>query len=668
VNKYTNQQFITKQTMTSSFHTPRITSGFWGKRLEMNAYEAIFYQWEQLEQSRCIDNFRITAGQIDGFREGYFFADSDAYKWLDAASRILASTPDPKLKKLVDGLITLLESVQMPDGYIYTYNQIHFPGQRWVDLQIEHELYCLGHLIEAGVSHLAATGETRLLDLVRRAADLLARDFMDASPAFTDGHEEIELALIKLYRVTDEKSYLELSRRLLERRGRIPLFPLHIFKEKSNYDKRVKIVNEQRAAYIAKHPEHADFKLPGDNPSKKPPYAGIRQMLDQLSGKYFQQHTPVRKLTVPVGHSVRFGYLETAAAMLARETGDHELQKTLESAWERMVTRRMYVTGGLGALPFTEGFGRDYELDPEYAYAETCAALASMFWSDEMSRLTGHPRYDDLFEWQLYNAASVGIGMDGRSYFYNNPLACRGGLARAGWYLVPCCPPNLSRTWASLGGYLYRETKGELTLQQYVTSAIHLDWGTLNVDSGLPWTGEIRLTFDLPQPHQTTLHLRIPSWADTFTLTLNGSPLKPDSVTEAAPASETACGYSPLAARTLSINRTWSPGDKLDLTLDMPLRFHRQHKRVPGCGGMDALSRGPLVYCLESVDNPLDLFPVTVKRDSLKPVYDDALLGGIWKIAGSTPDGTPLTFIPYMLWGNRGASQMNVFFRTSDYY
>jgi uncharacterized protein len=648
--------------MPSSLHTPRITGGFWGKRLEMNAREAIFYQWEQLVQSRCIDNFRIAAGQIDGFREGYFFADSDAYKWLDAASRILAANPGPKLKQLVDDLISLLEAVQMPDGYIYTYNQIHFPGQRWVDLQIEHELYCLGHLIEAGVSHHAATGETRLLAIVRRVADLLVHDFMDASSAFTDGHEEIELALIKLYRATGEKNHLELSRRLLERRGRIPFFPLHIFREKSNYDKRVKIVNEQRTAYIAKHPEHAAFKLPADNPSKKPPNAGLRQMLDQLSGKYFQQHTPVRRLTVPVGHSVRFGYLETAVAMLARETGDRELQQTLESAWERMVARRMYVTGGLGALPFTEGFGRDYELDPEYAYAETCAALASLFWCREMALLTGRPRYDDLFEWQLYNSASVGIGMDGRSYFYNNPLLCRGGLSRAGWYLVPCCPPNLSRTWASLGEYLHHEDDDGLHLGQYVTSAIQLDWGTLNVDSGLPWTGEIRLTFDLSQPHLTTLHLRIPSWADSFILTLNSSPLTPDHVTEVESAPEIACGYSPFASRTLSIIRAWSPGDTLVLTLDMPLRFHRQHKKVPSCGGMDALSRGPLVYCLESVDNPLDLFPVTVNRDSLRPEYDASLLGSIWKITGETTDGQPLTFIPYMLWGNRGASQMNVFF------
>jgi uncharacterized protein len=647
-----------------SLHDVHITGGFWGKRLEMNAREAIFYQWEQLEKSSCINNFRIAAGQMEGFREGFFFADSDAYKWLDAASRILASSPDPRLTRLVDDFISLLGAAQMDDGYLYTYNQIHFPGERWGNLQIEHEFYCLGHLIEAGISHQAATGERRLLDIVRRAADLLVHDFIDASPACTDGHEEIELALIRLYRATGEALYLELARRLLERRGRIPFFPLHILKEFNRYQKRAKTVNGRRAAYIAEHPKHAAFKLPGDNPSKKPPFANLRRQLDQLNGKYFQQHTPLRHMTIPVGHSVRFGYLETAAAMLIRVNGDVGLQKALETAWEHMVTRRMYVTGGLGALPFTEGFGRDYELDPEYAYAETCAALGSLFWNREMSLLTGQPRYDDLFEWQLYNAASVGIGADGRSYFYNNPLTCRGGITRAGWYAVPCCPSNLSRTWASLGQYSCSLGKDELRLQQYISGSIWLEEGTLRVESGLPWSGEVRLVFDLPQPRPTALGLRLPGWADAYTLSLNGAPLQADSVTGLASIPETACGYSPHAARTLRITRTWAPGDELTLVLDMPIRLHRQHRKVPSCGGMDAVSRGPLVYCLESVDNPLDIFSVIVEPDLLTPVFDETLLGGVWKIEGRSEEGAPLTFIPYMLWGNRGESQMTVFVRT----
>lgn len=641
-----------------------ITSGFWRARLEMNAREAIFYQWQQLETSGCIDNFRIACGQKEGFREGYFFADSDAYKWLDAAARILALDPAPKLKALVDDLVTLLEAVQESDGYIYTYNQIHFPGQRWVNLQIEHEFYCLGHLIEAGIAHHAATGETRLLTLVRRAADLLVHDFMLASAAQTDGHEEIELALIRLYRHTGEKNYLELARRLLERRGRIPFFPLHIWSENQRYEKRSWQVREQRAAYIETHPEHAAFKLPGGNPSKKPPLADLRQKIDQMSGKYFQQHAPLRQMTVPVGHSVRWGYLETAAAMLVRETGDAGLQKTLETAWERMVSRRMYVTGGLGALPFTEGFGRDYELDPEYAYAETCAALASLFWNREMSLLTGDPRYDDLFEWQLYNAASVGIGADGRSYFYNNPLTCRHGITRQGWFLVPCCPSNLSRVWAWLGEEIFRRDSGSLWVRHYISSRLEVENGEIHLGSGFPWDGNVTLRFEISQPLQTTLHLRIPSWAASFTLSLNATSLQPDTVRRAASPSETACGYNPAAARSASITRAWNPGDRLDITFEMPIRLFRQDKRLPRCGGQAAVSRGPLVYCLESVDNPaVDIFNVDLDPASLEPVHDETLFGGLTKLTGRTRAGQPLIFIPYLAWGNRGESQMTVFAR-----
>lgn len=649
-----------------------ITSGFWHDRLEMNARQAIFYQWEQLEASGCLDNFRIACGQKEGFREGYFFADSDAYKWLDAASRILAFSPNPKLKSLVDDLITLLEAVQQPDGYLYTYNQIHFPGQRWVVLQIEHEFYCLGHLIEAGIAHHLATGETRLLALVRRAADLLVRDFMIATAAQTDGHEEIELALIRLYRHTGEKSYLELARRFLERRGRIPFFPLHILKVNRLYEKRRQQVREMRAAYIEKHPEHAAFQLPGDNLSKKPPFADQRRKLDQLSGKYFQQHAPIRQMTVPVGHSVRWGYLETAVAMLMRETGDAELQKTLETAWEHMVTRRMYVTGGLGALPFTEGFGRDYELDPEYAYAETCAALASLFWNREMALHTGNPRYDDLFEWQIYNAASVGIGLDGRSYFYNNPLTCRGGIRRQGWFLVPCCPSNLSRTWAWLGEDIFDRDAGNLWVRQYISSRLKVENGEIQLTSGLPWDGSVTLRFEISAPLHTTLHLRIPSWADSFTLTLNGAPLEPVAVQPAGFASQrfsaaqhvTACGYNPAAARAAAFTRNWQPGDRLELTFQMPIRLLRQDKRLPRCGGQVAVSRGPLVYCLESLDNPsLDIFNVDLDPASLKPTHDETLPGGVTKLTGQTKTGQPLVFIPYLAWGNRGESQMTVFVR-----
>jgi DUF1680 family protein len=639
----------------------RVTGGFWGERLAMNTHEALAHQWEQLERTRCIDNFRIAAGWIDGFREGLFFADSDLYKWLDAAARTLAGCPDPVLQQRVDDLIALLAAAQMADGYLYTYNQILFPGRRWVNLCVEHELYCHGHFIEAGVAHHAATGDARLLTLVRRSADLLVRDFMDATPDRTDGHEEIEIALIRLSRVTGDARYRELARRLLERRGRTRGYALTVLRQTVSAGRRMWAVARRRKAFVDTHPEGAGVHLPAAHTPTIPPLAWLRLVHSLLSGKLFQQHAPLRRQSVPVGHAVRFTYLETAAAMLSRDTGDTDLRAVLERAWAHMVTRRMYVTGGLGSLPLVEGFGRDDELDPEIAYAETCAAIGSLLWNHEMALLTGRPQYEDLFEWQLYNAAAVGIGIGGRSYFYNNPLTSRGRVARAAWFRVPCCPSNLSRTWAALGQYAYHVGDNALHVAQYVTSDIDLDWGRVAVDSGLPWRGAVRLRVERAAPQRTTLSLRLPAWSDAYELRLNGGPIQPDGVTESGSIHPTACGYAPHGARALPVSRVWLPGDVLDLALGMPIRLHRQHRNVPGCGGMNAVSRGPLVYCLESVDNPLDIFDVVVERASLTPADDAALLGGICKIDGCTVDGAPLTFIPYMLWGNRGPSLMTVF-------
>src|SRR5512138_2146320 len=240
-----------------------INDAFWSPRLNVNATRAIFHQWEQLEATRCIDNFRIAAGEKDGFREGWFFADSDAYKWLDAASRIYALHPQPKLASLMDSLISLIARTQMDDGYIFTYNQLHFPNQRWVNLQVEHELYCHGHLIEAGVSHVEATGRRELLDLCIKAADLIVRDFLHAPNDKTCGHEEIEIALIRLYRVTGKEEHLELAQRFVERRGQIPFFPIHMLRQLRNHNRRKEYVNGLRQAYLIQHPEHKSFQLPG---------------------------------------------------------------------------------------------------------------------------------------------------------------------------------------------------------------------------------------------------------------------------------------------------------------------------------------------------------------------------------------------------------------------
>ena len=626
-----------------------ITDSFWSPRLTVNAQKAIFHQWEQLEVTRCIDNFRLATGEKDGFREGWFFADSDAYKWLDAASRIYALHADPQLASLMDSLISLIARAQMSDGYIFTYNQLHFPGQRWVNLQVEHELYCHGHLIEAGVSHYEATGHRDLLDLCIKAADLLVHDFLNASNDKTCGHEEIELALMRLYLVIGEKDYLELARQFVERRGRTPFYGIQWWLQCEDFLKRKAHVEQLRQEHIAKHPEYASFRLPGNNYTKQPRFSKLRNRINALRGLYAQQHAPIRKQTVPVGHSVRFGYLETAIAMLCREKPDETLLSAMEQVWERMVTRRMYITGGLGAAPGLEGFGNDYELDPEYAYAETCASLASLFWNWEMALITRDARYSDLFEWQLYNATNVGMGQNGDTYLYNNPLSVHQGVTRQGWYVVPCCPSNLSRTFADLGKYIYSFEKDNLWIHQYISSETTVDVGVpvkVRIESELPWDGKVRVFINPEQKTEFALKLRMPSWV----------------VSNSSDKLSTASGNDPREANYQTIRRVWTPEvETLDFNFDMSIKLRRAHPKVRGHAGKVTITRGPLVYCLESVDNPdMDIFTVQLDPDSLRDEFVPDLLGGCVVIHGKTMAGRPLKFIPYFLWANRGESQMTV--------
>ena len=658
-----------------------ILPGFWFERQQVNAGRAIFHQWDMLEASGCLNNFRLAAGEAEVWREGSFFADSDAYKWLEAAARIwgagiLATDQAARLGEQMEALIALLGRAQSPDGYLFTYNQIHFPGVRWQNLQIEHELYCHGHLIEAGVSHFESTGQLSLLSLVRKAADRIVEDFRGKGALFTPGHEEIELALLRLFEVTQEPSYLELAQQFLEQRGRIPFFARQVTLQDQQVKQRKAQVRQARQAYLQAHPEFKPFQLPPGNRSEQPPHPRLRWYLSGLSGRYNQQHAPLRQQTTPEGHAVRFTYLETAAAMLARLSGDRTLLPPLQAAWEHMVTRRMYVTGGLGSQPATEGFGADYDLVPEYAYAETCAALGSLFWSWEMSRLTGEARYSDLFEWQLYNAAAVGMGMDGTTYLYNNPLRCRSGVTRQAWYAVPCCPSNLSRTWAGLGKCIYSAEPGGMRLHQYIDSAWQVEVRLANggtaalqveLETGLPWEGWAKLKLvHVPEPLEAfVIHLRQPAWAGGMSVRWRGEPLLSVSPVAQPKWDQAAGGYDPRPAAFHALRQEWASGDELSITFEMPVQLRRAHPRVEGHRYKVAVTRGPLVYCLESVDNPgMDLFSERLDLRTVSPEWDEELLGGIIRLDAMTIQAERLTFIPYCLWGNRGPSSMTVWVRT----
>ena len=300
---------------------------YWSPRQETNAARAIFHQWEQLEASGCIDNFRIAAGEKTGWREGWFFADSDAYKWLEAAAKIFARHPDSKLADRMDELLGLLARARSAGGYLFTYNQIHFPGDRWVNLQIEHELYCHGHLIEACVSHHESTGRPESLELAKSAAGLLVQQFLGKGPLCTPGHEEVEIALLRLFRLTGEASYLNLARQFLERRGRTRGFGFSVLRQWRNSTERGRIIQQKRAEFFQAHRMDPVARLPPPNEAKQPPGIALRWYAGTFSGKYFQQHAPIRKQTVPVGHAVRFGYLQTAAALLHRFAPDAGLIK-----------------------------------------------------------------------------------------------------------------------------------------------------------------------------------------------------------------------------------------------------------------------------------------------------------------------------------------------------
>lgn len=654
------------------FGNVKISDRFWNPRLEMNGKTAIFYQWEQLENTKNIDNFRILAGDKTGFRRGFFYCDSDAFKWLDAASRIYANTKDEKLKQKIDELTDLIQRCQDDDGYIYTYNQMHFPDMMWKNLQIEHELYCLGHLIEAGVYHNYATGEKKLLECAKKSANLIYRDFIRRGPKFTPGHQEIEIALLLLGKSLDDEEsgekYTALAEQLLMKRGKIDNFFKHMAGNALSQLRRARGVKKQLKAFEKKHPDAVEFSLPEHVKSKMPLGLGFRSLHLFGSGKYNQQHKPVIEQTVPEGHSVRYAYMMTGATKLLRTCPNGDLLKTIENAWDHMVQKRMFPTGGIGSIPIIEGFGYDYELNPFYAYCETCAALGCLFWNWELTLVTNKPKFSDLFEWQLYNASLSGIALNGTSYLYRNPLASKEDIKRESWYGTPCCPSNVSRFWASLGKYLIGYDESNIWCHQYIGHAVSVPIAGktvgINMESSFPWKGKAKMTFEVPDPVEFNLWIRIPSWCSGYSIKVNGHIYEEDNDFTPKSVIHTACGYNPYDATEKMIKRTWNDGDTIEIEYKMDIRILSFHSRVKSGKDRALLTRGPVVYCLESVDNPeIDIFTDIIDSDSLKARKVSQLLNGIVKIEGKTQTGKIVNAIPYYAWANRGLSSMNTYLR-----
>ncbi len=638
---------------------PVPSSQFWQHTFEVTQLTSLNHQWNQLEKSGCLNNFRIVAGQISGFREGWVFADSDAYKWLDAACRLYASYPSNELLGRIDTIIGLVKSVQMPDGYINTFNQFHFPGQRWVNLQVEHEMYCLGHLLEAIASHYKTFAEANTLRIGTRIGDLLLRDFPSPTAIECDGHQEIEIGLVRLFEVTGKTAYLEQSRKFLAARGTDRFFWYTSHIQKSNYLHRKKAVEHQRQLFLQKNPGFAFSTLPPNNESKEPALGWLWRKMEELSGTYLQQHTPIGQQLEPLGHSVRFGYMQTALVQNYNHGWQNGPLQTSITAWDRMVSQKMSVSGGLGAYPWNEGFGPDGELDPEIAYNETCAALASMFWSAELAKVTNQACYADLFEWQLYNAALVGIGLNGDTFLYNNPLEVNIDIQRRAWYSVPCCPPNLSRTIASLSAYTIRETKKSVFIDQYIP----MKNDTVQIKSGFPFDGKVVINFS-KESLEKSVFIRIPSWVfhssgPTSSLMINGISVPVNA--GATPNRPAQGGYDPRLSNYLDASELLRSDGALEIAFPMEITIRKTDRHPHILDRKICFSRGPILYCAESISQPW----FDPKKTKIKVAGVQAIarkLGWLDYPALVVMDhrNNSLEFLPYYLWGNRGRSRMAV--------
>jgi DUF1680 family protein len=540
-------------------------------------------------------------------------------------------------------VVGLLQAAQQPDGYLNSFITSVKPDERWADLRDGHELYCAGHLIEAGVAHFQATGRRMLLDVVCRYADYIARVFGTGAGQKRGycGHPEIELALVRLYRATGEARYLALSKYFVDERGSEPYY----------FDLEAAGRTTPRASdsYYRRH--------------------GLRGA--ELR-RYNQSHAPVREQQQVVGHAVRAMYLFTAMADVAAETGDESLRIACERLWSHLTSARLYVTGGLGSRERNEGFSTDYDLPNADAYAETCASIGLVLWAQRMLLLTGDGVYADVMERTLYNAIAGAVAADGAHFFYANPLASAGETHRQPWFQVACCPPNVARLLASLGQYVASEAEDHLAVHLFVRGSVDAcvagERVRLSQQCSYPWTGDVRLSVELERPTRFELRVRVPGWARAARLHVNGEAIEPAAVVER--------GYARL-------DRLWQSGDAVSLDLPMPIERIRAHPAVEENVGCVALQRGPIVYCVEQADNDLPLHTLMVPRAApLEPLSTDGTVALRGQARAISDDGWtgrlyrtdderstrswPLVAVPYAAWDNRAPGQMRVWLRESD--
>jgi len=613
------------------FTKVQITDHFWSKRLSTNRTVTIPAALKKCKESGRIANFAIAGGQQDGeFQSPFPFDDSDVYKIIEGASYSLSVYPDSELEKYLDEVIAKIAAAQEEDGYLMTWRTINpnkpptdWSGDenRWSDLKGGHELYNAGHLYEAAVAHYQATGKRSLLDVALKNADLIAKEFGPHGNHGVPGHEEIEIGLVKLYRVSGNKKYLDLARFFLDQRGQT---------------------------------EH-----------------------HKLYGTYAQDHKPVVEQSEAVGHAVRAGYLYAGMADVTALTGEHDYINALNRIWNNVVGKKLYIIGGIGASRHGEKFGDNYELPNSTSYCETCAAIANVLWNQRMFLLTGKAKFIDVLEKSLYNNVLAGVSLEGNTFFYPNVLAFdgetpfnRGARTRKEWFGCSCCPSNVSRIIPSVPGYVYAFRDDTVFTNLYVSNQTQLNFQGYNIrlqqKTDYPWKGDISITVKPEKSVVFTMALRIPGWAQNrpvpsdlyqyvdafdslFALTVNGKSIPVNNTN----------GYA-------LINRKWRPGDKIELDLPMPVRTVVAHEKVKADHGKAALQRGPIVYCVEAVDLSGRIHDLYVDNNTeFTPTFDPELLEGVCVVHGKAPGkvskaNVKFTAIPYYAWAHRGISEMAV--------
>jgi DUF1680 family protein len=604
----------------------RITDGFWLPRMETNRVRTVWYDFEKCEETGRIDNFAKAGKLMPGKFRGTPFDDSDVFKVIEGASYTLALHRDPKLDAYLDELIRKISAAQEPDGYLYTARTIDPKGRvdffgptRWSKLEGSHELYNVGHLYEAAVAHYEATGKRALLEVALKNAELICSTFGPGPGQIQEppGHEEIEIGLVKLYRATTKRKYLDQAKYFCELRGRAET-----------------------------------HKLRGSNQ---------------------QDHKPIREQAEAVGHAVRAGYFYSGVADVAALTGDATLVQAIDRLWSNVVDKKLHLTGGIGAKPGGEAFGADYELPNGTAYLETCAAIANALWNQRMFLLHGDAKYVDVLERTIYNGFLAGVSLSGDRFFYPNPLECDGKAKfnigsneRAPWFGCSCCPVNDVRFIPEIASFIYAIRDEDAFVNLFVGSVAKLSVGGTPVEirqeTHYPWHGKVTLKLKPGRPKDFALHIRIPGWA-------RNQPVPSDLYRYEdglAPATRLSVNgkvtdFKPLNGYAIC-KRRWKSGDTVVLDLEMPVRRVVAHPNVKADQNRFAIERGPLVYCAEGADNDGAVLAKSLPgKLTFATMEQPDLLGGVVVVKMTSAEtGTNLTAIPYYAWCHRGPNEMRV--------